>query len=311
MQTEPKRHHYIPQFFLKGFSADEKKVWVFDRYKKEYRQESIRKTGAETKFYSYTVKGKEETLEGVFSMVEGLAKPILEKVLLGKDITEQEKADFSMFLAIMRVRVPDFKKSTEEGGELMYKKYNKIMFSDEENIKAMAKERKVSLTDNQVKELKDFVSDESRYYVTFPKNYWLGLMLKLSLDVASAFIGMNWHFVHLKKRFALVTSDNPVVLVPPKDYDPNGFYGVGLITPGASKIIALDSTLCLFMGDLVERPWIKHAKDDNKELLKWINYKTSENSDRFVYSPDKGKLEKIVKVTKIDKFLTKERVVVQ
>ena len=45
------------------------------------------------------------------------------------EITMQEKADFSMFLAALRVRIPDLKKWIEEWGENMYKKYNKIVLS--------------------------------------------------------------------------------------------------------------------------------------------------------------------------------------
>src|SRR4030067_1134734 len=128
IQPDPKRHHYIPQFFLKGFSEDGKKLWVFDREKKEFRQESILRTAFQNKFYTYQVKGKEENLEGVFSQVESLAKPILEKVTGGEEINNQEKADLAMFLAIMWVRVPDFKKRSEEGAEKMLTQYNNVRF---------------------------------------------------------------------------------------------------------------------------------------------------------------------------------------
>lgn len=70
-------------------------------------------------------------------MVKGLAKPILDKLLDRTEITMQEKADFSMFLATLRVRIPDFKKRTEEGGEKMYKKFNKFTFSNREYVETI------------------------------------------------------------------------------------------------------------------------------------------------------------------------------
>lgn len=81
MKNKAKKHHYISQFFLKNFSSDGKSLWVFDRYKKEYRFQSIKEIAHENKFYSYTSKDGEENLESVLSQVEGIAKPILQKII--------------------------------------------------------------------------------------------------------------------------------------------------------------------------------------------------------------------------------------
>lgn len=248
MQNQPKRHHYIPQFFLKYFSQDRANLWVFDRIKKEYRFQNARKIASENKFYTYTIKGKEKNLEDLFGRIESLAKPILDKLLNRIEITMQEKADFSMFLAVLRVRIPDFKKWTEESGEKMYKKFNKFTFSNRKHVEAMIKKSGRKVSKKGIDELIDFATDESRYYVKFPPGYWLRTMLRLSLDVADIFIDSNWDIYHLNKKYALVTSDNPVVLVPPKNYDP--FRGFGLATPGTVKVISLSSGVCLVAKEL-------------------------------------------------------------
>jgi hypothetical protein len=306
MQNQPKRHHYIPQFFLKYFSQDQANLWSFDRVKKEYRYQDTRKIASENKFYTYTVKGKEENLEDLFGMIEGMAKPILDKLLQKTNITMQEKADFSMFLAALRVRIPDFKKWSEEGGEKMYKKYNKIVFSNRKYVEEMIKKSGKTVSKKEVDELIDFATNESRYTVKFPPGYWIGTMLKLSLDVANIFIDSNWDIYHFNKQYALVTSDNPVVLVPPKNYHP--FYGYGLATPGTVKVISISSSVCLVAKELTRTPEIIHKDWNNKELSRWFNRITSANSDRFVFSPEEGKLEKLVKDTKIDTYLREQRV---
>ncbi len=131
-------------------------------------------------------------------------------------------------------------------------------------------------------------------------------MLKLSLDVADIFIDSNWDIYHFNRKYALLTSDNPVVLVPPKNYHP--FYGYGLATPGTVKVISLSSNVCLVTKELTRTPEIIHKDWSKKDLSKWINKITAVNSDRFVFSPEKGKLEKLVKDTKIDTFLREQRV---
>lgn len=307
MQNHPKRHHYIPQFFLKYFSQDKSNLWVFDRVKKEYRFQDTRKIASENKFYTYTVKGKEENLENLFGKIEGLAKPILDKLLIKEEISMQEKADFSMFLAALRVRIPDFKKWTEESGEKMYKKFNKLTFSNREYVEKMIKKSGKRVSEQEIDELMDFATDESRYYVKFPPGYWLGTMLRLSLDIADIFIDSNWDLYHFDKKYALLTSDNPVVLVPPKNYDP--FYGFGLATVGTVKVIPLSSNICLVTKELTKTPEIVHKDSTEKDLSRWFNRIVATNSDRFVFSPEKGKLEKLVKDTKIDTYLREQRAV--
>lgn len=279
---------------------------MFDRVKKEYRRQDTRKIASENKFYTYTVNGKEENLEDLFGMIESLAKPVLDKIIQKSEITMQEKADFSMFLAALRVRIPDFKKWSEEGGEKMYKKYNKITFSNREYVENMIKKSGKKISKKEVDELIDFATDESRYSVKFPPGYWLGTMLKLSLDVAAIFIDSNWDIYHFKRKYALVTSDNPVVLVPPKNYHP--FYGYGLATPGTVKVISLSSDVCLVTKEITRSPVVIHKDWSKKDLSRWINKITAVNSDRFVFSPEKGKLEKLVRDTKVGEYLREQRV---
>ena len=304
--NQPKKHHYIPQFFLKYFSQDKANLWVFDRNDKEYRFLDTKAIAFENKFYTYTVKGKEENLETVFSKIEGLAKPILDKIQNKTEISMQEKADLSMFLAVLRVRIPDFKKWTEEGGEKMYKKYNAIIFSNREHVEKMIEKSEKQLKEKEIDELIDFATNENRYDVKFPSAYWIRTMLRLSLDISDIFIDSNWDIYHFNKKYALLTSDNPVVLVPPKNYDQ--FWGYGLITPGTVKVISLSSNTCLVAKELTKNPEIIHKDWNDKNLFRWINKITAINSDRFVYSPDKGKLEKLVKETKIDQFMRKQRI---
>lgn len=306
MPNQPKRHHYIPQFFLKNFSENEENLWVFDRVKKEYRNQGTKKIASENKFYTYISKGKEENLEGVFSQIEGLAKPIIDKIANKEKITPQEKADLSMFLATLRVRIPDFKKWTEEGSEKVYKKRNKIVFSNRDYVENLIKKSGKIPTKKEVDDLISFATDENRYDIKFPPNHWIATMLRLSLDVADLFIDSNWEIYHFNKKYALITSDNPVVLVPPKN--PHPFYGYGLATIGTGKVISLTSSVCLVIGDISKNPFIEGTESDNKDLARWLNRITAVNSDRFVYSPEKGKLEKLVKDTKIDTFTRTQRV---
>lgn len=300
MKNVPTRHHYISQFFLKNFSPNRSTLWVFDRVKKEIRYQDIKKIASQNKLYSYKKKGGEEkNLEDLLCKVEDLSKPIIDKLISKSEITMQEKADLSLFLALLKVRVPSFKKWTEKSGERFYKDYNQIVFSNRDYVEAQLKRSGNTLTKKEVDDLIVFATDKNRYSVKFPSNYWLGTMLKLSSDLADIFIDSDWDVYHFDKEFALVSSDNPVILIPPKHFDK--FFGYGFGTPGTTKIISLSSNMCLVTKDMVKNPLIVHIDSSDKLIWKYFNKFISINSDRFIFSPDKGKLEKIVKDLSLNK----------
>ncbi|MFH1562272.1 MAG: hypothetical protein ABIF11_02465 [Nitrospirota bacterium] len=95
------------------------------------------------------------------------------------------------------------------------------------------------------------------------------------------------------------------MLVPPKDYNPESFWGVGIITLGAKKIIPLSKRTCLVMADYGGGISIKEI--DRKGVTS-INLTTAINSDRFLIARDKPLLEKIVKLTKVNRWTKKSRV---
>src|SRR5258706_16309220 len=89
--TKPKRHHFLPEFYLKGFTRDGY-LWLYDRERDAFRQQTPSNTGVIGHFYTFTNTAGEcdSTLEGVLSTVEGLAKPIIEKLRTRKALTAQD-----------------------------------------------------------------------------------------------------------------------------------------------------------------------------------------------------------------------------
>ena len=112
--TRPKRHHYLPQFYIEGF-CHSGRIWVYDRQADKYRHQTPQNTGVIGHYYSIAgPDGEKDTeLEGVLAQVESAAKPIITKVTERQEISEQEKADLAHFVAWLYARVPDFQKTYE------------------------------------------------------------------------------------------------------------------------------------------------------------------------------------------------------
>lgn len=305
----PKNHHYIPQFYLNGFSNDtvntnegSKRVWVLDKlnYKStEIKYLPIRVIAFEKNLYTYKTKSnKKETLENLFAQLEGVAATIIRKIKERQQLTAQEKADFSLFLSFLWIRVPHSKKDFERSTKELYEKSARmsIAMTPKANLKSFFQNRGKNLNDKEITDLIDFATDKkrSRVNVTVPQSYWIKQILRLGMDIAPALEIADWEFKFADHPFAYLTSDNPFLLLPSQPVDQ--FDGVGLLTPGAKKIIPITAKICLIIHEPRENPQIIYT-DADKSFFHMVNDWIVKYSERFVYAVDKGKLEKIVKLS--------------
>ena len=117
------------------------------------------------------------------------------------------------------------------------------------------------------------------------------------LDIGQAcidhFLQMDWLFLWAPKNTSFITSDNPFLLLPPRDYDPSSIIGIGIATPGARKIIPLTPQTCLIMQDRGVRITTLAA---DQRTIKAINLASAYNSNRFLIAHSKPPLERIVRI---------------
>ena len=309
-----KKQHYIPQFYLKNFSQDGERVYIYDKAKGErgeIRYQTTVEVAHQNHFYTYrTKKGTKENLEDFFCQFEGDAATIIEKVHKERKITQEEKEKLALFVAFLHTRTPASKARTEEMINKTGEKISRMMFKIEpkERLKKFFKEKEGrEFSDEEIDDLVDFAVNPKRSRIEFevPNEYWIKLMLETGAEIAPLFFGMDWLFVFTDSPYALITSDNPFLLVPPDDHD--RFWGVGLMTDKAQKIIPLRSDMCLIMGDFKEDPVIKFG-DVEKSFFRQVNEHLILECERFCFSPEEGKLQKLVKelkpynMPKIDKI---------
>ena len=69
----PRAHHYLPQFYLRGFSREDR-LWVYDRYKNEYRNQTPKNIAVERDYYTVTDEngGKKTDIEKFKTYFYGL-----------------------------------------------------------------------------------------------------------------------------------------------------------------------------------------------------------------------------------------------
>ena len=298
----PKRHHYLPQFYLEGFT-ERGTLWVFDREKREYRVQTPRNTAVISHYYSYEgEEGKLETeLETALARIEGETKPIIEKLAIDRKlISARERQVLSLFIALLRMRVPDFEKEVGELMDTMLKKINRIVFATEETTEAVLRsieEETGERLDASPEDLMRLAAEEN-YELMNPRVRSLALIFSLADDLAKVIYDLDWIVLFAASGADFLTTDNPFTIVPPPKHLRMPHRGVGIVTPGAEKYVPLTRTCLLAMLGPGGRLGFF---DFSKEQVETANMNNATNCDRFVIGPDKETISRAVTATGIDK----------
>ena len=299
--STPKRHHYLPIFYLEKFSKNNI-LSVFDRELNAYRERPPISTAV--KKHYYTIKddegNKNVEIEKFLSQIEGDAKPIIAKLEKNENISEEDKERLSVFISFLINRVPDFEKSTNKFVEKIVEMTGNMMFCDEKRTKSVIDQYEQETgkkMDISPEELFEFHKDGDFKYIIH-RNFSLEMMRNTSLEIAHYFKQMNWILFHAPHITSFITTDNPFALIPPDNHK-NSIYGTGIATPGAKKIVPLTQSLCLMMLD--HGTLTKH-KDIDRKLVKEINIKIAWFADRFVIGRDEALVKRIVKTIKLDQW---------
>jgi len=291
--SKSKRHHYLPQFYLEGFCRDGL-LWVYDKDKKEIRQQTPINIAVQKYYYSFENDDGERDaeVEGLLSIIETYTKPIIDKINKRDDIDETEKETLSIFIGFLYSRVPRFETNYNDNKERILRHMNKIIFADEKRTEQILRkyERDTGIKiDVSAKELSEFALDDDRYTIEIHRNESLKMMLNLCKKLPIYFVQMDWLFLFAPRNSSFITTDDPLVLIPPRDLPDNAPYGIA--TKGAQKFVPLSQKVCLAMFDRGDKINFREAY---REEVRGINLSITSRSDRFVIARDHALVKNVV-----------------
>lgn len=299
----PKRQHFIPRFYLEGFCQNGL-LSLYDRVENAYRDQTPLNTTTIGHYYTFTdQEGRRRfDLEYLMSDYEGKAAPILKKLSQREEISDEERSDMSIFIAMLGFRIPDQIDSLKSANGEMIKKISRMMFGNLDQAKKIIRENpeNIKLTEeeieNQAKIMANFIED-GNYTVETDHQWIMGMSINMFLQVAPIFSQRDWVILHStsdKKSF--VTSDSPLTLttIQPRQ---NDFWGIGYANSDALVIFPLSKSCVLVMygsdGNL------SHGSISNKEIRE-VNCLTADRCQRFLMGQDEALIRSLVSHTGID-----------
>jgi hypothetical protein len=300
--SNSKRHHYLPIAYQEGFVGTNGFVWVYDRVRNTFRSQTPMNTAVISHYYSVPdSSGKQRTeLEtGLMQFIDGTGISAINVARETETINTEDRAKIAVFCAFLKFRVPAFEKSFNHMSEQMVKLMSKKSFSSPEQTAAIVSSMKEDTGYDGVvdpKALTDF-AQKGNYSVKTSRAMSLHSMLDAAQDIALHLHAMDWCFYRPASNKTFVTSDNPFVLLPPPNWKPGGFYGFGICTQGAQKVIPLAHDLCLFICD--EGTGVSWRTAD-REQTRAINLNITSNCHEYAIGRDEALVKSLVKTTGID-----------
>jgi hypothetical protein len=106
----PKAQHYIPKFYLKGFTDKQHVLWVYEQFK-PLRDSTPKKEAHRPDYYTHAEDGqRDESAENALQGAERQVAPIIRKLANPLYVLTQENAyHLTIFVALMFSRVPSWR----------------------------------------------------------------------------------------------------------------------------------------------------------------------------------------------------------
>jgi hypothetical protein len=221
-----KRHHTVPQFYLRGF-ADEQQIGTVRLPGSARFVQSVRKAASETNFYA--LEGHEDgsdVVEKLLATIEGEAASVFETLLRGSWPLElEDRFTLAHFITLQAVTVPKHRRTMEYMAAQIARL--EIGFGGRAAVKPWFEQKGVWITEEQAELLWQQATRPEGPPIKIPPVIHVDQMVELADALLPYITGRPWSLVRFDRR-SLITCDTPVGLVPRRDRAP--WEGVGFMT---------------------------------------------------------------------------------
>lgn len=306
------KNHYVPQFYLKNWSQDGKKIWVYSllvpHHKIPYwHEKSIEYTACWNDFYTRCNGGQEtDEFEKWFNAeFETPTEPIIKKLIQGKAISKQEQIILTHYIMAQDIRVPARVNFVLDSAKRALSKYlDSFSF---ENVK---KEDIINYSNrNEHDDLLpinihiDREKSEIEMKTFVGKNVYLYALRFLLTSTVKKVEHYKWHVIHAAEGVSFPTSDDPVIKLnytSKDDYDFKGGWG-----KKHGNIIMPISPKCLLFTEIGTK-FKTPIFDCSREWSEYFRKIIIEHAHRFVYADSRQRGMLSINPRRVNKKLYQE-----
>jgi hypothetical protein len=248
--SDAKAQHYIPKFYLKGFTDKKGVLWVYEKFK-PMRESKPKNEAHHPDYYTHAEKGeRDETAENVLMEVESKVAPIVRELSTPQYVLTPENAGHLMiFVAIMFARVPSWREYLDNMAARTAKELHRKIASDKERFYKSCADMERStgkLLGIDYEEMRQSILRENFDVLQESTAYNLGAMFTSALDVAEELKEFGYQTLYAPAGKPFLTSDSPVFTLRPEG-DRQASISMGFGWPHVEVYFPLNKRACLKM----------------------------------------------------------------
>lgn len=254
-------HHYLPQQYLRGFTADER-LWVYDSEQARTFSSQPKSVANESDMYGEIIEND------LASKIENPAQSPLLKITTHKQINAEEKYAFARYIGILFRRVPNARKEVIsrlpsiaiEEQRYLHEQFGLLRTQHADKVALI--DQRLREVDLAIKQITSSGGEEIFQNMLRPE-YFSNIIHHIGK--------MNWVFYYSSSQ-EFITSDNPVFFF---DSD-----GIGNVTSELTFPICSNIALLATNMNRDDLQYIE-AKPN---IIKEINRRTLCKATRFAFS---------------------------
>ena len=220
--------HYVPKFYLKGFTDPQGCLWVCEKHK-PIRASKPKLEANRPDYYTHTEKGERDTsAENDLQQVESRAAPIIRRLANPQfEIKPAELGDLYLFVAFMFVRVPSWREHLDTLFTETVKREQIRTASDKESFhkRCLEIEEMSGKPLGDYERLRQYILKGEYRIIQESRAFNLASMFDSGITVARLLQSFSYEILYAPKESSFLTSDSPVFTVMP---DGKGTASIGM-----------------------------------------------------------------------------------
>lgn len=297
---DPRKHHYVPQFYVKKFGDIDGRLWMYDRKVQRYAHVHPKTICWEKDLYTIDPEGTcNAYVENVwFDMIDTDGSRAIRRFENGIAPDVEWRSKLSLFMAQQLMRSPEARKLATDARRAewdvkhSFRRRNPQLLQDELDRldTTMGAPPRGVTAESLIADI-----DSGRLKVSITEWPFIEQLFRQCKFMAEFIFSFEWELLIAPSESGFIVGDYPFILVPAQGSPDE--YGFGF--PGATKYFPITRGLCLRMG----RPGRSGfgSRGASKYEVRIINQNTAVNSERFIMGRDRDQLEYVVCRSKTDK----------
>ena len=291
LANPPRRHHYVPQFYMKKFAGSDEYLSMYDRQTGKYASVHPKNICYVNDLYTTLENGQPNAdMEKVwFEKIDGDAARSIRNFEDGRAPDDEQRASFAVFMGQQVMRNPDARKMATDSRQQVMDEMVRFWRKDpailDAAIARYAESGKPVMGMNAESFLADL--DNGKFRIAITEAPFIQQLVRSAKFLGEELFYLDWEILKAPESGGFITCDYPFLLIPSAG-NPTEF---GLRHPGTIKYFPITRSLCLRMGDAGGK---FRYRDASRYEVRVINQNVAVNSERFILGRDRDHLQVII-----------------